>query len=62
MSSEKRKLEAEWMRNQESVCKTYLRYNKLDRKKRKVMEALADMRMVEVSTEAVPNSISSSSS
>ena len=54
LSSEKRKLEAEWRRNQESICKTYLRYNKLNRKKRKVMTALADMKMVEVSTEAVP--------
>ena len=54
LNSEKRKLEAEWRRNQESICKTYLRCNKLDRKKRKVMAALADMKMVEVSTEAVP--------
>ena len=54
LSSEKRKLEAEWKKNQESICKTYLRYNKLNRKKRKVMTALADMKMVDVSTEAVP--------
>ena len=54
LSSEKRKLEAEWRRNQESISKSYLRYNKLDRKKRKVMTALADMKMVEVSTEGVP--------
>ena len=54
LSSEKRKLEAEWRRNQESICNTYLRCSKLDRKKRKVMAALADMKMVEVSTEGVP--------
>ena len=54
LSSEKRKLEVEWRRNQESICKTYLRYNRIDRKKRRVMEALADMKMVEVSTEGIP--------
>ena len=54
LSSEKRKLEAEWRRNEESICNTYLRCSKLDRKKRKVMAALADMKMVEVSTEGVP--------
>ena len=54
LSSEKRKLEVEWRRKQETICKTYLRYNKLDRKKRKVMTVLADMKMREVSTKGVP--------
>ena len=32
----------------------YLRHSKLDIEKKKVMKALADMKMVEVSTEEVP--------
>ena len=54
LTTEKRRLEAEWRRNQESICKLYFRHSKLDREKGKVMKALADMKMVEVSTEAVP--------
>ena len=54
LTTEKSKLEAEWMRKQESIYKLYLRHSKLDREKRKVMKALADMKMVEVSTEGVP--------
>ena len=41
-------------REQWSICKLYLRHSKLDIVKKKVMKALADMKMVEVSTEGVP--------
>ena len=54
MTTKKRQLEAEWLRKQESIYKLYLKHSKLDREKRKVMKALADMKMIEVSTEAVP--------
>ena len=54
LTTEKRRLEAEWRRNQESICKLHLRHSKLDKEKRKVVKALADMKMVEVSTEGVP--------
>ena len=54
LTTEKRRLVAEWRRKQESISKMYLRHSKLDREKRKVMKALADMKMVEVSTEGVP--------
>ena len=54
LTTEKRRLEANWRRKQESICKLYLAHSKLDREKRKVMKALADMKMVEVSTEGVP--------
>ena len=54
LTTEKRRLEAEWRRKQESICKLYLRHTKLDMEKKKVMKALADMKMVEVSTEGVP--------
>ena len=42
LSSEKQKLEAEWRKNPESIRSVYLRYNKLDRKKREVMTALGE--------------------
>ena len=54
LTTEKRRLEAEWRRKQESIFKLYLRQTKLDMEKKKVMKALADMKMVEVSTEGVP--------
>ena len=54
LTTKKRRLESEWLRKQESICKFYLKHSKLDREKRKVMKALADMKMIEVSTEAVP--------
>ena len=54
LTTEKRRLEAEWMRKQESICTFYLSHSTLDRQKRKVMKGLADMNMVEVSTEGVP--------
>ena len=54
MTTKKRRLESEWLRKQESIYKLYLKHSKLDREKRKVMKALADMKMIEVSTEAVP--------
>ena len=54
LTTEENTLEAEWMKKLESICKFYLRHSKLDREKRKVMKALADMKMVEVSTEGVP--------
>ena len=54
LTTKKRGLEAEWVRKQELICKLYLKQSKLDREKRKVMKALADMKMVEVSTEGVP--------
>ena len=54
LTREKRRLEAEWRRDQGSICRLYLRHSKLDIEKKKVMKALADMKMVEVSTEGVP--------
>ena len=54
LTTKKRKLESEWVKKQENICKLYLKHNQLDKEKRKVMKALADMKMVEVSTEAVP--------
>ena len=54
LTTEKRRLEAEWKRKQESICKLYLRHCRLGKEKRGVMKALADMKMVEVTTEGVP--------
>merc|ERR1719336_2405531 len=54
LTTRKRSLESEWTRNQESTCKLFLKHNKLDREKRKVMKALSNMKVIEVSTEGVP--------
>merc|ERR1719495_419718 len=54
LTTKKRRLESEWMRNQESTTKLYLKHNKLDREKRKVVKALSNIKVVEVSTEGVP--------
>ena len=54
LTTSKRKLESEWTRNQESTTKLYLKHNKLDKEKRKVMKGLANIKIVEVSTEGVP--------
>ena len=54
LTTMKRRLESEWVNKQESTCQFYLKHNKLVRKKRKVMKALSDIKLVEVSTEGVP--------
>ena len=54
LTTKKRRLESEWTRNQPSTTKLFLKHNKLDWEKRKVMKALSNMKVVEVSTEGVP--------
>ena len=54
LTTAKRRLESEWTRKQESICRLFLEHNHLDRKKLKVVKALADIKMVEVSSEGVP--------
>ena len=54
LTTKKRKLESEWTKEQATISKLFLKYNKLDREKAKVTKALSDMKMIEVSTEGVP--------
>ena len=40
LTTRKRKLESEWTREQATICKLYLKHNKLTREKTKVTKAL----------------------
>merc|ERR1719319_942832 len=59
LAGEKEKLVDAWRRNKRmdrmtSASRTWHSYKRLERKKRRIMEAFADLKMVECSTEAVP--------
>ena len=54
LTTRKRRLESEWIREQATICKFYLKHNKMTREKAKVAKALSNMKVVEVSTEGVP--------
>ena len=55
LAVKKKKIEADWARNMEvSACRTWHKYNEVDMEKKTIMVAFSDLKMVETSTEGVP--------
>ena len=55
LAVKKKKIEADWARNMEvSACRTWHKYNEVDMEKKAIMVAFSDLKMVETSTEGVP--------
>ena len=55
LSLKKRRLEAKWRKNRESsVPQVWLEYNRIDKKKKKLMSVFSSMKITEASMEAAP--------